>query len=123
MKKRKARTFSSELPDCMEDADRAALEYAPLVTSIPYCCVYRHIPSGPTCSKPLFNSVTINDNAHMIPRFKYHAQDLKQWVGWLLLRPTIEEAVFEAFQRPQKERMEDMWDVGHLCRILRKKGK
>lgn len=33
----------------------------------------------------------------MVPWLKYHTQDLKQWVGWLLLRPAIEEEVFKAF--------------------------
>jgi hypothetical protein len=58
----------------------------------------------------------------MVPRLKYHAQDLKQWVGWLLSRPTIEEEVFKAFRRRRKEQMEDIWDGAHLCRLLLKEG-
>ena len=30
--------------------------------------------------------------------------------------------MFKAFQRPQKEQMEDMWDGGHLCKVLLKSG-
>ena len=37
----------------------------------------------------------INGNARMVPRLQYHAQDLKQWVGWLLSRPAIEEEVWD----------------------------
>jgi len=47
---------------------------------------------------------------------------LKQWVRRLLSRPAVEELVFKAFQRPRKEYMEDIWDAGHLCKILLKKG-
>ena len=91
-------------------------------SSIPVNCTYRRVRSGATCGEPLFDRVMINDNARMVPRLKYHAQDLKQWVGWLLSRPAIEEEVFKAFRRPRKERMEDVWDARHLCRVLLKKG-
>ena len=40
----------------------------------------------------------------------------------LLSRPAIEEQLFKAFRRPRKEYMEDMWDAGHLCKILLKAG-
>ena len=95
---------------------------APFVSSTPVKCTHHHVCSGATCSKPLFNSVTINGNAHMVPWLKYYAQDLKQWVGWLLSRPAIEEEMFKAFQRSWKEQMEDAWDMQHLCKILLKRG-
>jgi hypothetical protein len=124
-KKRKASTFSSELPGPMENTNHGdASEDAPLVPgSTPAHCIHRRIHAGASCGEPLFDSVTINGNTYVVPRFKYHAQDLKQWIGWLLSRPNIEEAVFKAFRRPRKERMEDMWDAGHLCKVLLKKGK
>jgi len=62
-------------------------------------CTHRCVPSGAPCGELLFNSLTITGNAYVLPQFKYDAQDLKQWVGWLLLRPIIEEAVFNAFRR------------------------
>lgn len=122
-KKRMASTFSSsELPNPMDHTnDGGASEDVPSVTT-PAHCTHRRIRSGASCGEPLFDSVTINGNTHVVPRFKYYAQDLKQWVGWLLSRPTIEEAVFKAFRRPRKERMEDMWDGGHLCKVLLKSG-
>jgi hypothetical protein len=64
----------------------------------------------------------MNGKSYVVPRFKYEAQDLKQWVARLLSRPAIEEQVFKAFRRPRKEYMEDMWDAQHLCRILLKGG-
>jgi Transposase family tnp2 len=82
-------------------------------------CTHRRVPSGAPCGELLFDSHTIN-GGYVLPRFKYDAQDLKQWVGWLLSRPSIEEAVFNAFRRRRKTRMEDTWDAGHLCKILQK---
>lgn len=43
---------------------------------------------------------------------------MKQWVGQLLSWPAVKEKIFKAFQRHQKEYMEDMWDTGHLSKIL-----
>ena len=85
------------------------------VSSTSVKCTYRLVCSGDTCGEPLFNPVMINDKNHMVPWLQYHAQDLKQWVGWLLSRPAIEEEVFKAFQRPLKEQMDDIWDTRHLC--------
>jgi hypothetical protein len=121
-KKRKASACSGEHSNLMENADKGTSEDAPLVSSTPAHCIHRHVRSAAACGEPLFDTITINGNAYMVPRFKYDAQDLKQWVGWLLSRPVIEEAVFKAFRRPRKERMEDVWDAGHLCKILLKKG-
>lgn len=97
-KKRKASSFSSsELPKPMENTNHGdASEDARPVTT-PAHCIHRRIRSGASCGEPLFDSATINGNTYVVPRFKYYAQDLKQWVGWLLSRPSIEEAVFEAF--------------------------
>lgn len=96
-----------------------------LKSSAPAHCTYRRVRNGPPCGQPLFDDI-VNGNsyahAHVVPRLKYEAQDLKQWIGRLLSRPVIEEQVFKAFRRPRKEYMEDMWDGRHLCRVLLKKG-
>jgi hypothetical protein len=112
-KKRKSSALSGE-----HHADSYTSGDAPFVSTTPTHCTQRRVPSGVVCGESLFSTVTINCNSHTLPRLKYHAQDLKQWVGWLLSRPTIEEEVFKAFRRPRKERMEDIWDGGHLCRVL-----
>jgi len=117
-KKRKVRAFSYENPNLMENAQDDISGDAPFVLSAPVKCTHCRVCSGAECGEPLFNSVTINGNSCTIPRLQYHAQDLKQWVGWLLSRPAIEEEVFKAFRRPRKTQMEDAWDMGHLCRIL-----
>ena len=110
-KKRKLPTFSGKNPNLMENTEGDALGDAPFVSSTPVNCTHHRVCSGATCGKPLFNSVMINGNGHMVPRLKYHVQDLKQWVGWLLLRSAIEEEVFKAFRRLQKEQLEDTWDT------------
>jgi Transposase family tnp2 len=121
-KKRKLPAFSGEIPNLMENTEGDASGDAPFVSSTPVNCTHRRVRSGATCGEPLFNSVTINGNGRMVPRLKYHAQDLKQWVGWLLSRSAIEEEVFKAFRRLRKERMEDAWDARHLCKVLLKRG-
>jgi hypothetical protein len=121
-KKRKAPAFPRENHNLIENAGGNTSGDAPFVSTSPVNCTHRRVRSGTTCSEPLFNSITVNGNARMVPRLQYHAQDLKQWVGWLLSRPTIEEEVFKAFRRPRKERMEDAWDAKHLCKVLLKKG-
>jgi Transposase family tnp2 len=99
-----------------------SIDDAPLVVSVPTCCTHRRVRTGPICGEPLFHTVIANGKEYSVPLYKYEVQDLKQWVGRLLSRPTIEEHVFNAFRRPRKEYMEDMWDAGHLCKILLKKG-
>ena len=123
-KKRKAPASLSENPNMMENAegDTLGLGDAPFTSSTPVNCTYCRVRSGATCGEPLFNPVKIDGNARMVPQLQYHAQDLKQWVGWLLSRPVIEEEVLKVFRKPRKEQMEDMWDAGHLCKILLKKG-
>jgi Transposase family tnp2 len=121
-KKRKSSTLSGEPPGLTGNADDDTSGDAPIVPTTPTNCTQRRVPSGAVCGEPLFNPVTINGDSHTVPRLKYHAQDLKQWVGWLLSRPAIEEEVFKAFRRPRKERMEDIWDGRHLCRVLLRKG-
>lgn len=121
-KKRKMPAFSGENCNLMENTEGDTLEDGPFISSTLVNCTHRRVCSGATCGEPLFNPVILNGNSCMIPQLQYHAQDLKQWVGWLLSRPAIEEKVFKAFQRSWKEWMEDVWDAGHLCRILLKKG-
>lgn len=124
-KKRKAPALFGENHTLMENTEGGTMGLigdAPFVSSTPDNCTFLRVCSGVTCGEPLFNQVTINGNARMVPRLQYHAQDLKQWVGWLLSRPAIEEEVYKAFRRSRKGQMEDMWDAGHLCRILLKKG-
>lgn len=103
--------------------DQMPPEDMPLVVSTPTYCTHRCVRTSPPCGEPLFEIIAINAKTYTIPLLKYEVQDLKQWVGHLLSRPTIEDLVFKAFQRPRKEYMEDMWDARHLCWILLKKDK
>ena len=91
-------------------------------TVAPTHCTHRRVREGSPCGESLFDTVVVNGHTYVVPRFKYEAQDLKQWVGRLLSRPAIEEQVINAFRRSRKEYMEDMWDAGHLCKVLLKKG-
>ena len=102
--------------------DQMSPEDTLLVVSTPTYCTHRRVRTSPPCGEPLFETVTVNAKTYTVPLLKYEVQDLKQWVGRLLSRPTIEDLVFKAFRRPRKEYMEDMWDARHLCRILLKKG-
>ena len=120
-KKRKASALSSSgFLNRVDDADDNL--DVPLVSSAPDYCTHRRVRSGPACGEPLFDNIAINGNVYVVPRFKYEAQDLKEWLGWLLSRPAVDEEVFRAFRNPRKDCMEDMWDGKHLCRILLKKG-
>ena len=121
-RKRKVPVSSSDCQDANKKANSNMPEDVKLVVSTPTHCTYRHVCASPICGEPLFETVTINSKMYSVPLCKYEMQDLKQWVGRLLSRPSIEEQVFKAFQRPCKEDMEDMWDAGHLCKILLKKG-
>ena len=121
-KKRKAPTSSDAHDNFVENPKINMADSPQLVTSVPTECTHRRVHASPACGESLFDSVVVNNKIYVIPRFKYVAQNLKQWVGRLLSRPTIEDQVYKAFRRPQKEYMEDMWDAGHLCRILLKPG-
>jgi hypothetical protein len=121
-RKRKAPVSSNKCQDTNEKADSEMAEDIQLSVSTPTRCTYCRVRGGPTCGNPLFDTVTINARTYTVPLRKYEMQDLKQWVGRLLSRPGIKEQVFNAFRRPRKEYMEDMWDAGHLCKILLKKG-
>ena len=71
-----------------------------LVVSIPTHCTHHRVRTGHICGKPLFETVAINAKVYTVPLCKYEVQDLKQWVGRVLSRPSIEEHVFKAFWRP-----------------------
>ena len=121
-RKRKAPVSSNEHHGTIEKADGKMAEDVQLVISVPTHCTHSRVRASPTCGEPLFKTVIIGAKAHTVPLCKYEVQDLKQWVGRLLSRLGIEEHVFKAFRRHRKEYMEDMWDAGHLCKILLKKG-
>jgi Transposase family tnp2 len=121
-KKRKAPVSFDERRHSIEKAKSDMSEDAQLIVSVPTHCTHRRVRTDPICGEPLFDTVIVNGKVYAVPLYKYEAQDMKQWVGRLLSRPTIEEHVFNAFRRPRKEYMEDMWDAGHLCKILLKKG-
>ena len=122
-RKRKASDSFNDYQDNIEETDSKMTEDVQLVVTIPTHCTHRQVHADPICGEPLFETVAINAKAYTVPLCKYEVQDLKQWVGRLLSRPSIKEHVFKAFQRPHKEYMEDVWDAGHLCKILLKKGK
>ena len=121
-RKRKAPVSSNKCQDTNEKADSDLVEDIQLAVSTPTHCTYRRFRGGPTCGNTLFDTIKINAKTYTVPLRKYEMQDLKQWVGRLLSRPGIEEQVLNAFRRPRKEYMEDIWDGGHLCKILLKKG-
>jgi hypothetical protein len=115
-------SFINDDKPSIEGADGGSSEDIQPATSVPLRCTHHRVRTGPSCGESLFHSVIANGKTYTVPRCKYEVQDLKQWIGWLLSRPSIEEYVFKAFRRPRKEYMEDMWDAGHLCRILLKEG-
>jgi hypothetical protein len=121
-KKRKAPVSFNDHHHTIEKAKSDTSEDPHLVVSVPSHCTHHWVHTSPICGEPLFDTVIVNGRVYTVPLYKYEVQDMKQWVGRLLSRPTIEEHVFNAFWRPQKEYMEDMWDAGHLCKILLKKG-
>ena len=98
--KRKASISFDDRQDSSEKVDSEMAEDSRLVVSIPKSCTHRRVPSSSSCGEPLFRTVTINAKTYTIPLCKYEVQDLKQWVGRLLSRPTIEEHIFKAFRRP-----------------------
>ncbi len=120
-KKRKASILSGKFLNHAEPNDEV-LDDIPLVSSTPAQCTHHCVHSGGVCGEPLFDNIAINGSIYEVPQFKYEAQDLKEWLRWILSRPVIEDEVFKAFHKPCKERMEDMWDGQHLCRILLRKG-
>jgi len=50
----------------------------------PTHCTHRRVREGSPCGESLFDTVVVNGHTYVVPRFKYEAQDLKQWVGRLL---------------------------------------
>ena len=119
-------TKKSKAPAPIDNSEHHSTVASPdgLELAVPAHCTHRQARNGPTCGQALFDSVAIDSGSftNAVPRLKYEVQDLKQWVGRLLSWPSIEEQVFKAFRKPRKEYMEDMWDAGHLCRILLRKG-
>ena len=123
--KTKKRKAPASVDNSEHHSATASLDKLELTT--PTHCTHRQVRNGSACGQSLFDNVVFDGNScadvvRLVPWLKYEAQDLKQWVGWLLSRPAIEEQVFKAFRRPRKEYMEGMWDAGHLCKILLKQG-
>ena len=96
-RKRKAPVSSNKCPDTDKMADSKMPEDVQLVVSTPTHCTYCHVCASPICGEPLFETITINSKMYSVPLCKYEMQDLKQWVGRLLSRPSIEKQVFNAF--------------------------
>jgi hypothetical protein len=120
------KTKKRKAPPSFDNSEHhpAAVSLDRLEPTAPAHCTHRQVRNGPACGQALFDNVGVDGNsrAGAVPRLKYEAQDLKQWVGRLLSRPAIEEQIFKAFRRPREEYMEDVWDAGHLCKILLKEG-
>ena len=119
--KSKKRKASASFDNSDSEHHPAADPLDKLYLTAPVHCTHRQVRNGSACGQALFDNDVINGD-FAAPRLKYEAQDLKQWVGRLLSRPAIEEQVFKAFRRPRRKFMEDMWDAGHLCKILLKEG-
>lgn len=67
-KKRMASTFfSSELPNPMDHTNDSGASEDILSVTTPAHCTHCHIHSGASCGEPLFDSVTINGNTHVVP--------------------------------------------------------
>ncbi len=88
----------------------------------PTYCTHCRVCKGMVCGNALFDTAVVNSKSYVVPQCKYKVQDLKQWVGWLLSWSAVKEQIYNAFQRLRKEYMEDMWDAGHLSKILLTKG-
>ena len=63
----------------------------------PTHCMHCRVRKGSACGEALFDVVVVNGKCFIIPRCKYEAQDLKQWIGWLLSWPLVEEMISKAF--------------------------
>jgi hypothetical protein len=63
----------------------------------PTYCMHCWVCKGKACGKALFNKVIINGKNFVIPWCKYEAQDLKQWIRWLISCPLVKEEISKAF--------------------------
>ncbi len=76
----------------------------------PTYCTHRRVCKGTVCGNALFDTAVVNSKSYVVPRCKYES-----WSA-------VKEQIYNAFQRLRKEYMEDMWDAGHLSKILLTKG-
>jgi len=102
-KKRKSSALSGKNPGMTEDVDGNTLEDASSISTTSTFCTHRRVPLGAVYGEPLYNPVMVNGKSRKVSWLKYYAQDLKQWIGWLLSRPAINEEVFKGFRRPRKK--------------------
>ena len=73
-------------------------------------CDHRPTPESAPCGVPLWKDRRIGATTLKVPSRKYVHQSLKEWVGRLITRPGIEDALDAAYDKPAADRMTDIWD-------------
>ena len=73
-------------------------------------CTFRSTPASEPCDVPLWTERRVGAHSIPTPRRKYVHQSLKEWVGRLLARPGVEDILDRPLERPESERLKDIWD-------------
>jgi len=74
-------------------------------------CTHRSTPTSPPCDVRLWEERQVGGKTIRTPRRKYIHQNLKEWVGRLLVRPGVEELLREPCDKSVASTMEDIWDA------------
>lgn len=74
-------------------------------------CLYKPTPSSPPCNTLMWEERRFSGRTFLAPRRKYIHQNLKEWVGRLLMRPGVAQQLREPCNRPSTTVMEDIWDA------------
>ena len=74
-------------------------------------CSYKPTPDSSPCNVPLWEERRSGGGTFLAPRRKYIHQNLKEWVGRLLVRPGVAELLHEPCNRPATTVMSDIWDA------------
>lgn len=79
-------------------------------TNAPEVCTYTATISSEPCGTPLFLTRNIRGRSLKQPIRLYVAQSLKEWVGRLLSRQSMEEHLETPWVPEQPDMMRDVWD-------------
>ena len=80
-------------------------------SSAPQECTYQDPPDSAPCGSALFSTRTIRGKDFRRPWRLYVAQNLKEWIGRLLARESIEKCLKVPVHLPERpKKMRDFWD-------------
>lgn len=74
-------------------------------------CTHKSTPYSEPCGVPLWMKRRVGNTMMAVPIQKYLHQDMKQWMGWLLARPGVEDILDSADKPDAKEPYFDIWDT------------